>query len=240
MVQRFTSPTTATQDPSRRRTEIYMRPDEQKEHFKLRADANEDLQAIDKLHEAASATDTTTEDKMNELFAANAATQATVAAIADDNWSIKAMLTQLLKLQSQPTETATETENTEQPKLTTETETKTEIDTETEPKRKLNTENTTALLRMGVLQDRKQTTHSHDLPMTALFTEIENSNVLRYTDHCQYCDSDQRSTVDPFSLYVHYKNNDQGKVIDRIEELFSVKQSATAYKTSATTLVEEL
>jgi len=190
-----------------------MRPDEQKEHFKLRADANEDLQAINKLQETAAATDTTTEQKMNELFAANAATQATVAAIADDNWSIKAMLTQLLQMQSQPTET----ENTEQPKLKTETETKTETDTETEPKRKLNTENTTELLHMGVLQDRKQITHSHDLPMTALFTEIENSNVLmRYTDHCQYCDSDQRRTVDPFSLYIYYKNNDQGKVIDRI------------------------
>ena len=98
MVQRFTSPTTTTQDPSRRRTEIYMRPDEQKEHFKLRADANEDLQAISKLQETAAATDTTTEQKMNELFAANAATQATVAAIADDNWSIKAMLTQLLQM----------------------------------------------------------------------------------------------------------------------------------------------
>ena len=155
MVQRFTSPTTTTQDPSRRRTEIYMRPDEQKEHFKLRADANEDLQAINKLQETAAATDTTTEQKMNELFAANAATQATVAAIADNNWSIKAMLTQLLQMQSHPTETATETENTEQPKLKTETETKTETDTETEPKRKLKTDNTTELLHMGVLQDRK-------------------------------------------------------------------------------------
>ena len=93
---------------------------------------------------------------------------------------------------------------------------------------------------MGVLQDREQITHSHDMPMTALFTEIENSNILSYTNHCQYCDSDQCRTVDPFSLYVYYKNNDQGNVIDRIEERFSVKQSATAYKTSATTLMEEL
>ena len=93
---------------------------------------------------------------------------------------------------------------------------------------------------MGVLQEGNQITHSHDLPMTDLFTETETSIVLRYTDHCQYGDSDQRRTVDPFSLYVFYKNNDHETVLDRIEELFSVKQSATAYKTSPTTLVEEL
>ena len=51
--------------------------------------------------------------------------------------------------------------------------------------------------------------------------------------HYQYSDSvhsDQRMTVDPFSQYLYYKNHDQGSVIGRIERLFKVKQSATAYK----------
>ena len=76
--------------------------------------------------------------------------------------------------------------------------------------------------------------------MTALFTEIENSEILSYRDHCQYCDSDQCRTMDPFSLHIYYKNNDQGNGIDRIEGLFNVKQLATAYKTSTITLMEEL
>ena len=80
------SPGSAIQDPSRRRTEIYMRADQHSEHFKLRGDAEEDLQSIEKLH------DTKTDERVNELIAANAATQATVAAMADDNSNIKACL----------------------------------------------------------------------------------------------------------------------------------------------------
>ena len=66
------SPESSIQDPSRRRTEIYMRADQHSEHFKLRGDAEEDLQSIEKLH------DTKTDERVNELIAANAATQATV------------------------------------------------------------------------------------------------------------------------------------------------------------------
>ena len=72
-------------------------------------------------------------------------------------------------------------------------------------------------MRMGVLQDSDSTvTHSYDLPVTALFTELENENALNYTDFLQYSDSDQRRTVDPFSLYLYYEKNDQGNVIERI------------------------
>ena len=51
----------------------------------------------------------------------------------------------------------------------------------------------TELQRMGVLQDSHESiTHSHDLPVTANFTELENINVLTYTDHHQHADSDRR------------------------------------------------
>ena len=43
-----------------------------------------------------------------------------------------------------------------------------------------------------------------------------------------------------FSLYLFYKDNDQGQVIERIEDLFKEKQSSTAYKASTSPLVEEL
>ena len=96
------SPESAIQDPSRRRTEIYMRADRQTEHFKLRGDAEEDLHSIEKLHEE-QATETKTDEKVNELIAANAATQAaqaatqaTMAALTADNENIKALLSQLV------------------------------------------------------------------------------------------------------------------------------------------------
>ena len=97
--------------------------------------------------------------------------------------------------------------------------------------------------RMGVLSSSNITvTHSHDLPATALFTELEIANVLKYTDFLHYCDTDQRRswTVDPFSLYLHYKETDQGKVLDRIETIFKQKSSATVYKAATKTLMEEL
>ena len=96
-------------------------------------------------------------------------------------------------------------------------------------------------MRMGVLQNSDSTvTHSYDLPVTALFTELENENALNYTDFLQYSDSDQRRTVDPFSLYLYYEKNDQGNVIERINSLHKQKASATAYKASSKTLLAEL
>ena len=172
-----------------------------------------------------------------ELVAANAATQATVSAIAadnasikEDNASMKALLTQLIQMQVQ---SATHTAQKTEPKTETETETKTETETDTEM--------STELQRMGVLQDSHESiTHSHDLPVTAIFTELGNLNVLTYTDHQQHVGCDKRRTVDPFSLYLFYKDNDQSQVIERIEELFKEKQSSTAYKANTSTLIEEL
>ena len=94
---------------------------------------------------------------------------------------------------------------------------------------------------MGVLQNRGNTaTNSYDLPVTTLLTELENTNALSYTDLLQHSDSDQRRTADPFSLYILYKKNDQGRVIERIEDLFKQNASATAYKASPKTLLAEL
>ena len=94
---------------------------------------------------------------------------------------------------------------------------------------------------MGVIPDSDNTVlYCHDLPETALFTEIENTNALTYTDYLQNCDTDQRRTVDLFSLHIYYKANDQGCVITRIENLLSQKSSANAYKASTKTLIEEL
>ena len=88
------SPESAKQDPSRRRTEIYMRNEEMTEHIKLREHADFKLNLIDQLRreENERTTDEKTKDKVNELIAANAATQATVSAMAADSTSMKAML----------------------------------------------------------------------------------------------------------------------------------------------------
>ena len=54
MVERLTSPAASQEfvkDPSRRRTEIYMGNGQRQEHFKLRGDAEDDLQTIEKLHD---------------------------------------------------------------------------------------------------------------------------------------------------------------------------------------------
>ena len=171
--------------------------------MKLRDDAGFDLRAIDKLQEEQRTSETKTEDKVNELIAANAATQATVTALAAENAGIKALLTQLVELQ---TRGASENHKTE-PKLTsteysTETETDNRTDQPTETETDTNTEHNTELYtemeRMGVLpQSASTVTYSHDLPVTALFTELENANVLKYTDFLQYCDTEQRRTRQP-------------------------------------------
>ena len=89
------------------------------------------------------------------------------------------------------TQSVTLTAHKTEPKTETETETKTETETETETP--------TELQRMGVLQDSDDSiTHSHDLPVTAMFTQLENINVLDCTDHHQHVDSEKRRTVDPF------------------------------------------
>ena len=67
------------------------------------------------------------------------------------------------------------------------------------------------MVHMGVLPDSDNTVlYCYDLPETVLFTEIENTNALTYTDYMYLhnCDTDQRRTVDLFSLYLYYKAND--------------------------------
>ena len=96
---------------------------------------------------------------------------------------------------------------------------------------------------MGVLLNSNGTVlYSHDLPVTSLlnFTEPENVNVLNYTDYLQYCNTEQRRTVDSFSLYLHFKATDQANVLERIENLHKKISSATAYKANTLTLLEEL
>ena len=165
--------------------------------------------------------------------------------MAEDNSNIKAMIAQLLRMQATQNEKATETEtehSTElKDKLKNEFEPKPKTTTETETE--LNTEQFTELQHMGVLPNCNNTvTYSHDLPVTSLFTELENANALSCTDHLdlQHSDSDQRRTVDFFLLYLHYQEHDQGNVMERMESLFKQKSSSTAYKAKAQTLLAEL
>ena len=223
-----------------------MKSDDLREHIKLRDDADYDLRQTEKTRQddKERTNEAKTAEKVNELIAANAATQAAMAAMAADNTSIKTLLTQLLQLQAkqnstEATATVTETEHCTEHKTEPKTEPTTEPKTEptTEPK----TEQYTELTRMGVLQNSDSTvTHSYDLPVTALFTELENTNALNYTDFLQYSDSEQRRTVDPFSIYLYFKKTDQGNVIERIENLYTQKASSTAYKASSKTLLAEL
>ena len=241
------SPASAIQDPSRRRTEIYLREERLEEHIKLRKDEDIELRSIEKLRrEEEERTNEQTEEKVNELIAAHAATQetmaetqATMAALAAENTSIKALLTQLVQLQTKEHSENDKNEptKTDHSKPTTEPTTEPITDQHTD----LNTELSTEMKRMGVLPHSSSTvTNSHDLPVTALITELENENVLHYTDFLQHCDTDQRRTVDPFSLYRYYKANDQGDVLEKIETLFKENTSATAYKAATKTLLEEL
>ena len=142
------------QDPSRRRTEIYIRDKDFEDHIKPREHAEDNLTTIEKLQRGLyeQTSDDKTKEMVNELFAANAATQATVSAMAAENAGIKTLLTQLLQLQSSAkqndTETETETETTN--KLLNETETTNELLNEetTKPKNDLTTE----MEHMGVLR----------------------------------------------------------------------------------------
>ena len=236
------SPEPTMQDPSRRRTEIYTQGKDFRDHIKLRDNADDSLTLIAKLQrEAYERTDNDkTEDKVDKLIAANAATQATISAMAAENASIKTLLTQLLDRQA-----------TQHDKVT-EKQTELKIETETEPKHKLQNDQTTKLKtdlttemehmwpHMGVLRNSDDTVmYSHDISVTALFTELENLNALQHTDYLHHCDTDQRRTVDFFSLYLYFTARDQGCVIERIEKLFGQKSSAHAYKAHAKTLIEE-
>ena len=52
---------------------------------------------------------------------------------------------------------------------------------------------------MGVLQYSTETvTYSHDLPVAAPLTELENVNALHYTGYAQHSDTDQRRAVTVF------------------------------------------
>ena len=209
MVDRLTSPNPspepAINDPSRRRTEIYMKAAEYEDHIKLRQTAELNLRSIEKRQaEEDKTNEAKTNEKVNELIAANAATQATMAAMAADNENIKALLSQLVQLQAKQTgnsKTATETDTENRATQKTEPKTKLKTEPKTEPQTETETETDTELLTelqsMGVLLHSTQTeTYSHDLPVTAPFTEIENANVLNYTDYLQHSDTDQRRTVD--------------------------------------------
>ena len=167
---------------------------------------------------------------INELIAANAATQPTMSAMAAENAGIKTLLTQLLQLQSRQTEqTAKQNKQTE-----TETETETTNKLPNEQTAKQQNDFTAGMEHMGVLPNSDDTVmHSHDVPVTALFTELENLNALEHTDYIQHCDTDQRRTVDFFSLHLYFTARDQGCVIERTEKLFGQKSSAHAYKAHA-------
>ena len=197
-------------------------------HIKLRGNSDSGLRHIEKIRqeenmeEKERTNEAKTAEKANRrVIAANAAAQASMAAMAANNMSMKSLLTQLVQLQAKQnnteaaaavTETGHCTENKTEPKTEPATEPKTEPTTEPE------TEQYTELMRMGVLHNSDSTvTHSYDLPVTALFTELENENALNYTDFLQCSDSDQRRTVEPFSLYLYFEKNDQGSLIERIK-----------------------
>ena len=172
----------------------------------------------------------------NELIAANAASQATVSAMAAENAGIKTLLTQLLQLQSRQTE-----QTAKQSEQQTETETETTNKLLNDQTAKQQNDLTTEMEHMGVLPNSDGTVmYSHDMPVTALFTELENLNALEHTDYLQHCDTDQRRTVDPFSPYLYFTAHDQGRVIKRIENLFKQKSSANAYKAHAKTRIKEI
>ena len=130
------------------------------EHIKLRDDTDFNLRSIEKLQteEEERTIEEATQEKVNELIAANAATQATMTAISAQLSS----LTQLIQAQqganaqhakSTDTEYSTATEPTTEPT----TEPKTELKTETEPNTNRNTELNTEMERMGVLLNSNDT-----------------------------------------------------------------------------------
>jgi len=103
------SPESAIKTPSRRRTELYMRNDEQifdgtarlrqatdgdttskVDYFKLKMGTDDDLRTVETLTK-------TTDEKVDELMAANAATQAGMAQLAQDNAKLQAMMMQMIQ-----------------------------------------------------------------------------------------------------------------------------------------------
>ena len=87
------SPEPAINDPSRRWAEIYMKAAEYEDHIKLRKRADLNMCSIEKQQADENKTnEAQTNEKVNELIAANAATQATMAAMAADDANIKALL----------------------------------------------------------------------------------------------------------------------------------------------------
>ena len=83
------------------------------DHMKCRDDAAYGLRAIEKLRqeEKQRTSETKTEDKVNELIAANAATHATMTALAAENAEIKALLAQLVELQTKGASANNKTES---------------------------------------------------------------------------------------------------------------------------------
>ena len=238
------SPESAIKTPSRRRTELYMRNDEQifdgtarlrqatdgdttskVDYFKLKMGADDDLLTVETLTK-------TTDEKVDELMAANAATQAGMAQLAQDNAKLQAMMMQMIQSQM------TEKQNTDP---LTDLNTETNTDPNTEPNTAQTDTKAAKQENTGVLQ-RSATAmaHGHHAPVTAIFTELENANVLSYTDFAQESNTNQRRTTDQFSLYLWYKENDQGNVIRQIEDLHKEQLSSTAYKARAATLLEAL
>ena len=116
LIQRL-SPEPTMQDPSRRRTEIYIQGKDFQDHIKLRDHADNSPTLIEKLQREAyeRTSNDEAEDKVDELIAANTATQATISAMAAENATIKTLLTQLLKLHDTVTDTEQKTETA--PKL---------------------------------------------------------------------------------------------------------------------------
>ena len=152
---------------------------------------------------------------------------------------MKAMLTQLLSYL--PFATANQTDNCTEQK--TEQNNKLKPEPENDQTEQPTNDLATEMMHVGVLLDSDNTVlYCHDMPETALFTEIENASALTYTDYLQNCDTDQRRTVDPFELYLYYTSKDQECVIKRIENRFQQKPSANTYnyKASAKTLIEVL
>ena len=170
------SPEQSVSDPTRRRTEIYMQGDDLREHnvIKLRDHADSNLRQIEKIRqdEKERTNEAKTAEKVNELIAANAATQAAMATMAADNMGIKTLLTQLLQLQekqknTEATATVTETEHCTEQKTEPKTEptTKPKIEPITEPKIEPKTE----LMRMGVGGNRDLITPGY-APAGAMIT----------------------------------------------------------------------
>ena len=167
MVTRLTSPKplpeSAIQDPSRRRTEIYMRDERHKATSRSYTSSYETMPTstysrskICKLKKPKEPPKPKLKKKVNELIAANAATQATVTAMAAESATIKALLTQLVQAQQGANAKTAKTTDTEHSTATgPATEPKTE--TETEPNTDQNTELTTEMELMGVLLSSNDT-----------------------------------------------------------------------------------